>query len=65
VHIPTERDVLQAIDLQQSYQLSFWDAMLLQSAVRLGCKRLFSEDLVHGQNYSGVQVINPFLGNGR
>jgi len=65
LHTPESRDVLQAIDLQQSYQLSFWDAMVLQSAVRLGCKRLFSEDLGHGQIYSGVQVINPFLGDGR
>jgi predicted nucleic acid-binding protein len=64
VHIPTERDVLQAIDLQQSYQLSFWDAMVLQSAVRLGCRRLLSEDLGHGQIYSGVQVTNPFTGDG-
>ena len=64
MHIPTERDVLQAIDLQQSYQLSFWDAMVLQSAVRLGCKRLISEDLSHGQIYSSVQVINPFMGGG-
>jgi predicted nucleic acid-binding protein len=64
VHIPTERDVLQAIDLQQSYQLSFWDAMVLQSAVQLGCKRLLSEDLGHGQIYSGIQVINPFKDDG-
>ena len=60
LHIPEASDVLQAIDLQQSYQLSFWDAMLLQSASRLGCKQFFSEDLSHGQVYSGVQVIDPF-----
>jgi predicted nucleic acid-binding protein len=59
---PDASDFLQAIDLQQSYQLSFWDAMVVQSAARLGCKQLLSEDLNHGQVYGDVQVINPFRG---
>lgn len=59
---PEASDLLQAIDLQQSYRLSFWDAMIVQCAVRLGCKHLLSEDLNHGQVYGDVQVINPFRG---
>ncbi len=59
---PTPQDVLAAIDLQQSYSLSFWDAMIIQSALALGCERLWSEDLSHGQTYAGVQVLNPFAG---
>ncbi len=35
--------------------------MVLQSAARLGCGFLISEDLVHGQIYGAVQVINPFI----
>ena len=62
VHIPEVGDVLQAIDLQQAYALSFWDAMVIQSTIRLGCKQVISEDLSHGQIYAGVQVINPFDG---
>jgi predicted nucleic acid-binding protein len=57
---PAVNDLLQVIDFQQSYQLSFWDAMVVQSATRLGCKQLLSEDLNHGQTYGDVQVINPF-----
>jgi predicted nucleic acid-binding protein len=60
LHTPKANDLLQAIDLQQSYQLAFWDALLVQSAACLGCKQLFSEDLNHRQVYGGVQVINPF-----
>jgi predicted nucleic acid-binding protein len=60
IHIPEAIDVLQAIDLQQTYRLAFWDAMVLQSAARLGCTQLLSEDLSHGETYSTVQVINPF-----
>ena len=62
VQAPEASDLLQAIDLQQSYHLSFWDAMIVQSAARLGCKQLISEDLNHGQLYGDVQVINPFRG---
>ena len=61
LHAPGARDLLQVIDIQQEYQLSFWDALIVQSAQRLGCKQLLSEDLNHGQSYSEVQVVNPFL----
>jgi predicted nucleic acid-binding protein len=61
LHTPEVRDILSAIDYQLNYQLSFWDALIVLSAARLGCQQLFTEDLNHGQSYSGVQVINPFL----
>lgn len=61
VHSPTTKDLLQAIDLQQEYQISFWDAQIVQSAAKEGCTQLLSEDLNHGQWYGVVQVINPFI----
>lgn len=60
VHSPEVSDLLQAFDFQKQYQLSFWDAMIVQSAARLNCKFLLSEDLKDGQVYGDVQVINPF-----
>lgn len=60
LHAPTANNLLRAIDLQQHYQLNFWDAQLIQSAASLGCKQLLSEDLNHGQLYGEVQVLNPF-----
>jgi predicted nucleic acid-binding protein len=60
LQIPEARDLFYAIDLQQTYQLSFWDAMVVQSAECLGCRQLLSEDLKHGQMYGNVQAINPF-----
>ena len=59
VHAPDGEDVLGAIDIQQRFQLSFWDAMILRSASQLGAKVVFSEDLIHGQDYGGFQVVNP------
>lgn len=60
IHSPTSADVLQAIQLQERYQLSFWDAMIITSAVRMGCQTVWSEDLNSGQTYDRVTVINPF-----
>ena len=61
VHSPEVNDLLAAMDLLQRYRLSFWDAMILQSAARLGCRTMLSEDLNHGQVYGEVQVVNPFV----
>ena len=53
--------VLLAIDFEQRYQLSFWDAMIVQAANRAGLPLLYSEDLNHDQRYGTVRVENPFL----
>lgn len=61
VHSPVTADVLDAIRIRERYRLSFWDAMIIGSAVKLDCKILWSEDLNHGQDYLGVRVQNPFF----
>jgi predicted nucleic acid-binding protein len=60
VHCPKMEDVLDAIRLQKRYQISFWDAMILVSAIQLGCHMLWSEDLNPGQVYDQVEVQSPF-----
>jgi predicted nucleic acid-binding protein len=60
VHRPGTPDLLDAIRLQQRYRLSFWDAMIVTSALQLGCRRLWSEDLSDGQQYNTLTVANPF-----
>ena len=42
------------------YQLSWWDALIVGAAQRLGCRYLLSEDLQNGQDLDGVVVANPF-----
>jgi predicted nucleic acid-binding protein len=61
VHQPGVKDVLDAIALQDRYQLSFWDAMIVASAIALGCKILWSEDLSSGRRYATMTVRNPFV----
>ncbi len=60
VHQPYVEDILSAVQFQERYRISFWDAMIIQSAAQLKCKILFSEDLNDGQAYATVRVINPF-----
>jgi predicted nucleic acid-binding protein len=60
VYAPQAKDVLRAIDLQQRYKLSFWDAMIVWSATQLACSIIWSEDLNPGQVYEGAQLLNPF-----
>lgn len=60
VHAPNAADVVAAVDLHQRHQISFWDAMILQSAARLGCAVVWSEDLNAGQVFGSVRVVNPF-----
>jgi predicted nucleic acid-binding protein len=60
VHSPEPPDLLVAIEIHQRNRISFWDAMIVRSAVRLGCARIWSEDLNSGQAYEGIVVQNPF-----
>jgi len=53
--------IISAIDLHRLRQLSFWDALIVQAALRGRCTRLFTEDLQHGQRILGLEVVNPFL----
>lgn len=52
--------VLRAIDLQQRWQVSFWDAQIIAAAERAGCDVLYTEDLSDGQVYDAVTVRNPY-----
>lgn len=45
-----------------SARISFWDALVVTAAARMGAEELYSEDLSHGQVISGVRIVNPFAG---
>lgn len=64
VHLPDPGDVLEAIDIQQRNQLSFWEALIITSALKLDCEVIWTEDFNSGQRYEGVLALNPFSGTG-
>lgn len=57
---PGSREVVAAIDGAARWHVSFWDAMILATAIRAGAGTVWSEDLNDGQSYDGVIVRNPF-----
>ena len=56
----TSAIVMVALDTRQRFQLSYWDAAIIEASRTLGCAEVLSEDLGDGQDYGGVRVINPF-----
>jgi predicted nucleic acid-binding protein len=45
------------------YRFSYWDCLILASAVEMNCAVLYSEDMQHGQVIDGVtRIVNPFEG---
>ena len=65
LHAPDAEDVLAAIELQERFQTSFWDAMIIYSATQLDCPIVWSEDLQSGQRFTSrrgaTQIRNPFV----
>lgn len=50
----------EAIEIEQRFQLSFWDSLILSSAQSSKCTILLSEDFNHDQQYHSLKVVNPF-----
>ncbi|HYY89527.1 MAG TPA: PIN domain-containing protein [Chloroflexota bacterium] len=57
---PAAPDVLAAIDGADRWRVSFWDAMIVTTALHVGAAVMWSEDLTDGQTFDGVTVRDPF-----
>lgn len=51
--------ILAAVDTHNKHQLSFWDALILESAARDSCDEVWSEDLHAGFRLRNTTVMNP------
>ena len=54
--------ILDAHQLAIREQLSWFDALIAEAAIRSRCALLFSEDFSHGRRIAGLEVVNPLLG---
>ena len=61
LHRPSHTDLVRSAALHRRYKVNWWDALIMNSALELGCDVLWSEDFSHGQQYGAVTVRNPFL----
>ena len=53
-----------AVAVAREHGLSFYDALIVASAIEAGCDTLYSEDMQHGRSIGGLKIVNPFLGSG-
>ena len=60
VAVNTAQSILDALEVQDRYKLSFWDALVVQAAQSHGAATIYTEDLSDGQEYGSVRVLNPF-----
>jgi predicted nucleic acid-binding protein len=62
---PVERiepeTILNASRIEDSYQLSFWDALIIAAASKAAASKILTEDLKSGQIIEGILLENPFL----
>lgn len=52
--------IVAASRLEEEHTLSFWDALIVQAALRTGAERLVSEDLQDGRRFGALTIANPF-----
>lgn len=53
--------VKKAIDLKIRYGYSYWDSLVIASALNTQCNSIYTEDLHHNQLIEGnLRILNPF-----
>jgi len=56
-----QRVIQNAITLAKNYRYSYFDSLMLASALKSGCSILYSEDMHHKHVIDGkLKIINPF-----
>lgn len=57
---PTAATFANAWQIEDRWGLSWWDSLIVASALDQRCTTLLSEDLQHGLQIDGLQIQNPF-----
>jgi predicted nucleic acid-binding protein len=57
--VNTAESVIEALVIENRYNISFWDALIIQAAGSSGATVVYSEDLADGQTYGPLRVVNP------
>jgi len=53
--------ISQASEIEESYNISFWDALIVSAAYSQNVPTILTEDLSHGQHIEGILIKNPFI----
>ena len=49
-----------ALVLARDHNMSFYDALIVASALEAGCDTLYSEDMQNGRAFGDLKIIDPF-----
>lgn len=61
IYLNNENDVLKAIEISNKYKFSFYDSLIISSAISSDTSILYSEDMQHNQIIEDkLKIINPF-----
>ncbi|MEE9325646.1 MAG: PIN domain-containing protein [Cocleimonas sp.] len=61
VHHQTSAELITAATLRLNYSLSYWDSLIVASAINHECTVLYSEDMQDGLLvHDSLKIINPF-----
>ncbi len=52
---------LEALRFRARYRLSWYDSLIIASALQAECELLMTEDLQHGQKFGDLLIENPFF----
>ena len=52
--------ILSASHLAEEHTVNFWDALIVEAALRAGATELVTEDLQDGREFGALRVRNPF-----
>ena len=52
--------IIQASEIEESNNISFWDALIVSAAYSQNVPTILTEDLNHGQIIEGIFIKNPF-----
>ena len=50
-----------ALKLRSEHSFSFYDGLVIASALQAKCQVIYSEDMLHLQRVGDLQIVNPFL----
>jgi predicted nucleic acid-binding protein len=50
----------EAFSIEQRYDLSWWDCLIVSSALAARCHLLLTEDMQHGMTIETLTILSPF-----
>ncbi|MEI6825846.1 MAG: PIN domain-containing protein [Desulfuromonadales bacterium] len=62
IDLPDRYTIVKATGISKKFSFSYWDSLMVASALKQECSILFTEDLHHGQRIENrLTIQNPFI----